>query len=56
MATSARTSAKRNVKPLWSKFGTLVGVGLAVYMWTKPTVRLFVLRHAETRQYGCAKP
>ena len=43
----------RNVKPLWSRFGTLVGVGLGgLDMWTEHAVRLLAVRHAEARQAG----
>ena len=41
----------RNVKPLWSRFGTVVGVGLGgLDMWLNTSVRRLALRHAEARQ------
>ena len=51
-APSGRTSKRvRNVKPLWSKFGTALGVALGgIDMWTEPALRPVALRHAEPRQ------
>ena len=40
----------RNVKPLWSRFGTLAGIALGgLDMWTN-TLRLLAVRHARPRQ------
>ena len=40
----------RNVKPLWSKFGTIIGVGLGgIDMWCN-TLRLLAVRHPVARQ------
>ena len=41
----------RNAKPLWSKFGTAVGVALGgLDMWTNELFGFSLLRHAEARQ------
>ncbi len=46
----------RNVKPLWSKFGTIVGVLLGgIDMWTN-TPWLFAVRHGRARQGRLARP
>ncbi len=44
----------RNAKPLWSKFGTVIGIALGgLDMWTN-TLRLLAVRHAQARQAGLA--
>ena len=41
----------RNVKPLWSRFGTILGVGAGGFdMWTEHAVRLVAFRHHEAWQ------
>ena len=43
----------RNVKPLWSRFGTIVGVGLGGFdMWLNTLFGCLALRYAEARQAG----
>ena len=43
----------RNVKPLWSRYGTLVGVGLGgLDMWSNTLLGRLALRHAQARQAG----
>ena len=40
----------RNAKPLWSRFGTMLGIGLGgLDMWTN-TLGLLAVRHARSRQ------
>ena len=50
----------RNVKPLWSRYGTLAGVGLGgARHVAERAPRLVALRHAQARQAGprdCLKP
>ena len=41
----------RNVKPLWSRFGTVAGVALGGFdMWTNQLLRLEPLRHAAAKR------
>jgi electron-transferring-flavoprotein dehydrogenase len=42
--------AVRNVKPLWSKFGTILGVGSAASTCGRTSSSASPLRHAEARQ------
>ena len=43
----------RNVKPLWSRFGTLGGVALGgLDMWANQLLGLLAVRHAPPRQAG----
>ena len=53
----ARPQAVRNVKPLWSRFGTALGVGLGgLDMWMNQLVGCVLVRHHETRQGGLRDP
>ena len=42
----------RNVKPLWSKFGTIVGVGARRYRHVVQHARLFAVRNPQACQAG----